>query len=139
MNKKIIVNGVEHNWHPEIIMIDEVGKLAYENSEWYKKMLKKNPLQIKPYLRTMSCSYQKANPESGKTDGILGVGEIVRIQDGTEFNMADEKSEPKKIIISVKQWNIKDVYECPHCGNKLKYPDYTCEKDNIKIQPVINF
>lgn len=83
----IIVNGVAHKWHPNIIMIHEVGKLAYQDSDWYKELLEKSPLQIKPRLEQMSCSFKNAHPEGAKSEGILSRGGIVRIQDGTIFNI----------------------------------------------------
>lgn len=46
---------------------------------------------------------------------------------------------PKKVIVSVKKWTIKDKFYCTQCGKKVEYPSYTCTPCNIKITPVINF
>lgn len=49
------------------------------------------------------------------------------------------EEQPKKIIVSVKKWTIKDKFYCTNCGKQVMYPQYTCTPCNIKIQPVINF
>ena len=30
-------------------------------------------------------------------------------------------------------WNRSEKYECPECGELLQYPNYKCEKCNIRI------
>lgn len=51
--------------------------------------------------------------------------------------MKKEIIEPEIHKINVQSWSIKDTYPCPKCGVKLSYPKYTCEIDNIKVQPMM--
>lgn len=90
MSKKsfeIIINGEKHLWSLSIITMLEVGRLAYKNSSWYKKMVVKNPFAINSTLNAMSATFKNAHPDIGKQDGIMKPAEAIRIQDGTIFNI----------------------------------------------------
>lgn len=62
-------------------------------------------------------------------DGKLVHPEYINLQDAP----------PVELTIIVKKWTIKDKYPCPQCGNKLAYPNYICEADNIKLKPKMQF
>jgi DNA-directed RNA polymerase subunit RPC12/RpoP len=47
--------------------------------------------------------------------------------------------QPEVHEITVTSWRITDVFRCPKCSKKVKYPDYTCEHCNVKVKPIMNF
>ncbi len=87
--QQIIVNGKTHEIHTRLINKEQIGMLAFNGTDWYKELLKINPLIIKPTLMAMTCTYKNAHPDSGRPEGELTGDDVIRVQDGTVFNIVD--------------------------------------------------